>query len=320
MKKATKIWLAVASSLVVVGLAMFAVVMTKYHWDFTKLSTVNYETNTFDIDEEFKNISIDTDTADIRFALSENGKCRVECYEEEKANHAVTVREDTLVIQVIDDKSWYDYIGINHGSPKITVYLPKMEYASLFIEEGTGDIQIPKDYVFERVDISLSTGDVKFSASTSDLAKIKATTGDIKVEDTTAGMLDLSVSTGMVTVSGVTCQEDVTVGLSTGEASLQDIACKNVLSSGSTGDISLKNVIASEKFSIDRSTGDVKFENSDAAEIIVKTDTGDVTGTLLTDKVFVAKTDTGRVDVPNTVTGGRCEIITDTGDIKIKTK
>ena len=29
------------------------------------------------------------------------------------------------------------------------------------------------------------------------------------------------------------------------------------------------------------------------------------------------KTDTGRVDVPKTVEGGRCEITTDTGDIKI---
>jgi len=79
----------------------------------------------------------------------------------------------------------------------------------------------------------------------------------------------------------------------------------------------LNNVIAAEKFSVERSTGDVKFDGSDAAEIFVRTDTGDVTGSLLTHKVFITKTDTGKVDVPKTVDGGRCEIITDTGDIAL---
>lgn len=40
-------------------------------------------------------------------------------------------------------------------------------------------------------------------------------------------------------------------------------------------------------------------------------------GSLLSDKVFLMQTDTGEVDVPKTVTGGKCEIITDTGDIRI---
>lgn len=82
----------------------------------------------------------------------------------------------------------------------------------------------------------------------------------------------------------------------------------------------MKNVIATEKFSIERSTGDVTFDGADAAEIFVKTDTGDVKGSLLTDKVFITETDTGRVDVPKTTIGGRCEITTDTGDISIEIK
>ena len=91
------------------------------------------------------------------------------------------------------------------------------------------------------------------------------------------------------------------------------------MSSGSTGDISLNSVIAVEKFSVERSVGDVKFISCDAAEIYVKTDTGDITGNLLSNKVFITHTATGNVDVPKTAEGGRCEITTDTGDIKIKT-
>ena len=52
--------------------------------------------------------------------------------------------------------------------------------------------------------------------------------------------------------------------------------------------------------------------------MFVETDTGDVTGSLLSDKVFITKSDTGSIDVPKTVTGGKCEITTDTGDIKIE--
>ena len=46
--------------------------------------------------------------------------------------------------------------------------------------------------------------------------------------------------------------------------------------------------------------------------------TGDVKGKLLTDKVFITETGTGHVDVPKTVTGGRCEVTTNTGDIELE--
>lgn len=317
MRKTTKIWLVIAASLVFVGLIMFAAVMSEYKWDFSKLSTGKYETNTYEISEEFSNLSMNTDTADIIFALSDDGKCRVECYEEEKAKHSVAVQENTLVIKMIDEKSWYDYIGINFGSPKITVYLPKAEYTSLFINGSTGDIEIPKNFKFEGVDISLSTGDVNFFVSASKLIKIKASTGDICVENTSAGTLDLSASTGRITVSNVICGGDANINVSTGRTNLNNIECKNLISSGDTGDISLNNVIAAEKFSIKRSTGDVRFGGSDAAEILVETDTGDVTGTFLSEKTFFVETDTGSVDVPESITGGRCEITTDTGDIEL---
>lgn len=321
MRTKTKIWLIIAASLVLLGCILFVGVMTTLKWDFKALATVNYETNTYEISEAFDSISMNTDTTDITFALSDDGKCRVECHEEENAKHSVTVENSTLTVELIDERTVYDfigYIGVNFDTPKITVYLPKMEYASLLIKESTRDIEIPKDFNFKDVDVSLSTGDVTFNASASEPVKIKTSTGDICVENISAGSLDLTVSTGKVTVSGVTCEGEVTVGVSTGKAKLTDIACKSVISSGSTGDILLNDVIATEKFSIERSTGDVKFDRSDAAEIFVKTDTGDVMGSLLTDKVFITQTDTGSVDVPKTVNGGKCEIITNTGDIELE--
>lgn len=318
MKKSTKAWLITAGSLVLLGCIIFVCTMSVLKWDFQKLSTVKYETNTYDVTDAFNDISLTTDTADIIFALSGDGKCRVECYEEENAKHSVTVENNELVVKINEQKSWYDYIGFYLGSPKITVYLPKAEYGVLTINESTGSIKAPKDLSFKSADISVSTGDIDFFAASQEAVKIKTSTGNICIENNTVGSLDLSVTTGKATVSGVTCNGGITVGVSTGKAALTDIACKSVTSSGSTGDIYLKNVVAAEKLSIERSTGNVKFDRSDAAEIFVKTNTGNVTGSLLTDKVFITQTDTGDVSVPKTVTGGRCEIKTDTGDIKIK--
>ena len=141
MRRGTKVWLIIAASLLVLGCILFAGVMETLGWDFRKLSTTQYETNTYEIREGFNRISMNTDTADIAFALSDNGTCRVECHEEEKAKHSVKVEEGILSIKVIDERAVH--FGINIGSPKITVYLPETEYTSLFIDESTGDIKIP---------------------------------------------------------------------------------------------------------------------------------------------------------------------------------
>ena len=297
MRKGKKMWLAVAGSLVVIGLIIFVGTMAVNGWDFRKLGTGKYETNTYVISEEFSNISIKTNTADVVFAPSDDGKFKVVCYEENKVKHSVRVENEALTINVVDTRKWYEHIGFNFRSPRITVYLPEGEYGSLKINESTGDIVLAKDFSFASIDISVSTGDVKCLASSS---------GDVKI------------------------------GVSTGEVKLSGVSCKSFTSKGSTGDISLNNVVVAEKISIERSTGDVELdrtraskifietdtgdvelERSDAGEISIETDTGDVEGTLLSDKVFITETDTGRVNVPSSVTGGRCEITTDTGDIRI---
>lgn len=296
---------------------LFLIIFCMMILTMTACSSMNYETNIHEINEEFNNISIKTDTADIAFVPSNDGMCRVVCYEDAKKKHSVEVQNGTLTIDDVNNKKWYDYIGINIDPPKITVYLPEAEYSSLIIEESTGDIDILRDFKFKSIDVSLSTGDVKCYASAAEAIKIAASTGDICAESISASSLDITVSTGKVTVSDMTCDGNITIGVSTGKTYLTDIVCKNLISTGRTGDISLKNVISTEKISVERSTGDVTLDRSDAAELFITTSTGDVEGSLLTDKVFITKADTGRINVPNSVTGGRCEITTETGDIKI---
>ena len=314
-----KTWLIIGISLVLAGCIILGGAISVIKWDFMKLSTTKFETNAHTITEAFKNISIETDTSHITFALSQDETCSVVCYEEIKASHSVAVENDTLTIRFTDTRSWYEHIGIRFGTPKITVYLPQKQYGALHINAHTGKTKIPKDFHFETMDISQTTGDVTSYASVTELMKIRTSTGKIHVENVVAGAVDLSVSTGMVTAHSLTCQGDMTVHASTGDAKIADVTCQNLESDGNTGDLSLDNVIAKEHFTLKRTTGDIEFDGCDATEISVRTDTGDVTGSLLSEKVFITKTDTGKIRVPDTTTGGKCEITTDTGDIKITT-
>lgn len=316
MKK-TAIWFIAAGVLILAGCIVFVCVMSKLGWSFEKLSSAEYETNTHEIGDSFKDISITTDTADITFVLSEEDKCRVECYEDKKAKHSVAVENDALIIKLDDNREWSDYVGFRFDSPKITVSLPKKEYNALFVKGSTGSIEVSEAFAFDSAELSFSTGNVDFCAAVSGAVKIKTSTGNIGIKNTSVGSLELSVTTGKVTITGVTCGENAKINVSTGKAYLTDIKCKNFVSGGSTGNITLSNVVAAEKLSVERSTGNVKFVGCDAAEIYVKTSTGDVGGSLLSDKVFITDTSTGSVDVPSSVSGGRCEINTSTGDIKI---
>lgn len=308
MRKVMKILLVIAACLIILGGALFALSM---------LNAEEYENNTHIVSQTFENVTINTDTADITFALSEDGTCKVVCHEPVKAKHAVTVQDDTLTVNQVNEKKWYDYIGISFDSPKITVYLPDAAYETLVIKDHTGDIRIPKGIRFERMEICATTGNVNTGASVPEVIKITTSTGNIHVENVSAGGLELSVTTGKITVSDASCAADVKLYVSTGKTELTNVKCRNLLSEGDTGDLSMKNVVATGKLTVERSTGDVKLTGCDAAELLIETDTGDVTGSLLTDKVFVTKTATGRVNVPETTSGGKCKIKTDTGDIHI---
>lgn len=317
MDKKTKVWLILAALLTVIGLGMFAGAMAAYQWDFAALSTTKFQTNTYIVQESFQSIAIDTDTADIVFAVSGNGDCSVVCYEAENMTHTVGVEDGILTVRTVDDRKWYDYIGIFSETPQITLYLPDTAYSDLTVRQNTGDVQIPKDFPFESIDISTSTGGVTLLACITNDARIRTSTGYILAENITAHTLDLSASTGKISLCKVSCTGDIHVDVSTGKTELTDIRCRNLYSEGGTGRIILTDVIAEETLWVERDTGDVKLERCDAGDISIETDTGDVTGSFLSPKIFTTETDTGRIKVPKTATGGSCRIETDTGDITI---
>ena len=182
-------WYITATILVAVGFVMFVAVMSINKWDFTKLSTVEYETNLHELTEDFSNIKIDTGAVDIVFEKSEDDKCRVECYEDTNSRHDVKVEDGTLVISVDDQRKWYHNISLSlQGGAKIIVYLPKLEYNKL---------------------------------------NINASTGDVRIDCMTFNDMELAVSTGDIVIDSVECVNDIKVKVSTGDVILTDVTCSN---------------------------------------------------------------------------------------------
>lgn len=315
MKSATKIWLIVAAALILIGGLTFAISMQINGWDFEKISTVKYQTNSYEINEDIKSIFIEADTADINLIPSEDGKTKVLCFEDVK--HSVFVEDGVLSVKHNKQQKWYRNIGIGFKQTKITIYLPENTYKKLDVITDTGDIEISRDFGFETVYVTTSTGDITNLASASDEVLITASTGDINISHLSAKKIGLVVSTGRISVSDVSCEGDFSFTVSTGKSEINKLSCERLISKGGTGDISLKEVIAKKSFEIERSTGDVIFDRCDAADIDIKTDTGDVSGSFKSEKIFFVETNTGDIDIPKSLTGGKCEITTDTGDIYI---
>lgn len=299
----------------------------------------SFVVNEYAIKEDINRISVIASTADIKILPSPTGEGKVVCREYEKMGHRVSALDGELLIERFDERKWYEFLSFNFRATGVTVYLPEKEYSELFIKTGTSDVEVSRELSFGYAEISVSTGDVEFFAPVKDTVTITASTGDIELRNPGAeavylktstgdidvsggevGAIELSVSTGEIEVSDIECEFDVIIRVSTGDAEISRVSCRDLISEGNTGDIDLYSVTASGKFDIVRSTGDVKFINSDAAELFIETDTGDVSGTLLTSKIFITDTNTGKVRVPDSVIGGRCEIKTSTGNIIISVK
>jgi hypothetical protein len=220
MSNKVKGWLIAATCLILGGALLFGGIMTALHWDFTALSTERYQTKTYTFNEKIENIRIDTDTADVRFAVAADGQCKIVCEESVKEPHRVELQGKTLTVQREDFRRWFDHIGINFKGPHLTVYLPAGSYASLVSKSSTGDLSIVDGFDFEKVDITVSTGDVSLSGLN-------------------CGRLTTNGSTGNVTLKNVVAERELIVKRSTGDVRLERCDASEIEIKTDTGDIEI---------------------------------------------------------------------------------
>ncbi|MBQ4093146.1 MAG: DUF4097 family beta strand repeat protein, partial [Firmicutes bacterium] len=276
MKTATKIWLIIAAVLVIVGSVVFIGAMAASDWKLNGLDNQTFETNSYDIAEEFHSISVDTSTADIILKPSDSETAKVVCFEDRKTKHSVNVQEGTLMIHETDNRSWFDFISLFRlDYPEITIYLPESTYASLSAETDTGDIEIPQNFTFGNIMVTSDTGDITCCASAEKLLELETDTGSLYAEAISAMEMKLNTDSGDIMAKTISCAGNMNIDSDTGNTNITDITCKILTADSNTGDICMENVIAAEDFFLENDTGNIEMIDCDAAEIFAQTNTGE---------------------------------------------
>ena len=317
MKTKLIIALVIAAGLIFIGIAVAACGFAMSGFDIKKLTTDPEITNYVTPEQDFDSIIIDATTADLKILPSTDGKCKIDLVERENLYFMPSVENGILTINEIDDRKWYEYIGISWGNMSITLYLPKEQYDSLTVELTTGRAQIDSGLEFGKVDIKATTGSVKCEAKVTESLAIKCTTGLIYASGADVDTIKLKASTGSIELCNSSCKT-LEVEATTGSIKLSEVSGTGDFDiEATTGKINLSDVVTEGDLTIEADTGDVIFKRCDAANLNITTDTGDVEGSLLSSKVFFYETDTGDVELPRTDEGGKCNIETDTGDITV---
>ena len=328
----------VALALIVFGAVLAGCGLMGLNGAWDMLSGKNNMVTTQDtITADFTNIDIDVFGLDVELLPSPDGTCYYQATTYESMPCTVSVENGTLKVFQHDNRKFHEHIGIFWNDTILKLYLPKDAYETLTVTGRTSDLIVPASFRFHSVTVDNSTGDIEFDAQVEDNMNLTCSTGDIRISGAALKNLSAHVSTGDIYINNTTCDNlsartttgdlfvkdsdvagDLSLNSSTGSKLLSNVTCGSLNSRATSGDLEMTNVIVSGNAVITANTGVVEFHGFDAASISITTSTGDVEGTLLSGKVFSADTSTGDIRMPQSTTGGLCEITTSTGDIDIK--
>lgn len=310
MLKLLKIIITIIIILAVLAVGGFIALLAVSDWDINNLK---YENHEYEISEAFDSISIDVKGSDVKLIPSTDGQCRVVCFENNNYKHSVNVENDTLVVTSIHKKVFFGY-----KNTVVTVYLPEKEYNSVDVVTTSGDIDV-KNLSAKNINCNVDTGDLELENVVCATLSSTGDTGDVDLENVvTANNLTIKRDTGEIEISLLSCGGDAIVEVDTGDISIDLITCKNLSIKSDTGEVEVDNAKIDNKFTSVIDTGDLNFTKMDVNEAEITSDTGEVKGSFTSDKIFIVRTSTGKVDVPETTSGGVCKITTHTGDIIIK--
>ena len=277
MKK-TAIAILIAVVVVAIGGGLCFAGLSTVNFRFRDLDRTEYTKSTYELSEPFREMDIRGYTADVDIVAGEGDTREVTVFESDREKYTVQVQDGRLIIRPVEEgKSRWFLFGFRFKGPQITLTLPKTEYASLQVELNTGDLSV-RDLDIETVLVNLNTGRAEISSLKLKSIVAHSDTGRLLLSDLSPVTAELSVN---------------------------------------TGDLVLKNVICSGELRCESTTGDIRLTDVDALSLYLEATTGDITGTIRTPKTFSASASTGKVSVPATAAGGRCEAETSTGDIRL---
>ena len=264
--KGSKIWLIIATVLMISGLGLAAVgTANGGSWRFkiknfkvTTKADNDYVTKTINYDdsEAFKKIIVDSSTIDINIRKGDGYS--VTYFVPEDSIPEISNNNGVLDINTTEDNgiTFFDFtfMDFDDNNPYITITTPYEDATDFKVKTSTGDITVT-DMNFE--------------------GEVKSSTGDIKITRGSLGYVDILTSTGDITVDNIK-SVSISANTSTGETRLINSSVSEKLYvDTSTGDVELIDDTLG-RFEVEGSTSDVKVNNSEIGKVKISVSTGEV--------------------------------------------
>ncbi len=303
---------------IVVGIVTAFAAAEATGFDFSKLVNIGYENKTYfgNTGDDFGIIDIESIHCDVILRYSDDNRWKVVCPQNDKVKYVAELKNGTLTVRRIDERHWYDHIGVNLSfNAKLYVYLTDTEYSSIKVTTTSGNITVPHDFSFENASLETTSGDISF-ASTSDSAKVafKTTSGDIDFSGKALNFTVTSTS-GDIKADGLEAC-DTNIETVSGDISVSN--AKSGISAGTTsGNIDLKLVVSDDEIRASAVSGNVRLTGCDAHTLRLNTTSGNITGTILSPKNFSASSISGTIKIPPSEGVDTCDMRTTSGNISI---
>ena len=272
----------------------------------------------FCTDELPTQINIRTTNSCVEFRTTTESEWRVECMDKERVYHKVELIDGVLTIQEIDDRQWYERIGLfaNLRPQRMIVYLPEGAYGLLDVCVTSGDISMPLGFAFSNVTLKSTSGDISFAADATGAVNIKVTSGGIAVSGSIGGALEISCTSGDIAVSGSIGGALEIFGTS-GDIEIKNVTPTSITIQNTSGDIDMVDVVCSEACMIEKGSGSVNLKCCDALSFNIATTSGDIHASLLSAKTFDCHATSGDVHTPRDGNGGTFRAKSTSGDIRV---
>lgn len=337
MNSGKKLAIIIALCLVAAGIILGGIALASNQFQPEKLTrqVSSLHKTSYSVSEPFTALELRGIGGDVRLLPASDGKCRVECMENEEQTHRVEVRSGVLQVE----RQIKNQIGFNFSLNEqdyIHVYLPKGTYESLLLETTSGDAECPADFSFGDAAVSSTSGDISFrsgvegslavSATSGEIVisggspssvTVSTTSGDIRLSGVNAGSLSLSATSGILILENTELSGEARFKTTSGDQKLEKVSCASLTTESTSGEKRLTDVLVSGELRSESSSGDLVLQRCDAGSLYLHATSGEVRGSLLTEKSFITDTNSGSVKLPQGTSGGRCEIHTTSGDIRL---
>ena len=269
-------------------------------------------------DANISSLEIESGSAEVKLIPATDGVCTVRCAEGANMDYKVWINEGTLHIERVNHWSLFP---VSLTGDYIHVYLPDLDYATLWVHSSSGGVAIPWDFTFDNAIIVGSSGRIEFGADVNYEVNIQSSSGGVAVAGASPDTLFISCTSGAVSLVNSNAGE-VTLHSTSGSVKAERVRCKTFESSCTSGSQKLSDVLVEGLLRIDGTSGSVKLDDCDAGEVAIEVVSGSVSGNFLTPKQYDLRSTSGSVSAPSSAapsesgTAGRCTVRTTSGSIR----